>query len=99
MEVLIDYIRRVAGYDWWVVAIELILIGLVVYWAVDFLEGTRGERLFRGVLFILIVGVLVLRLIVRRLQFERLEYLYGGFLVAVLIIAVVGFQPEIRDAH
>lgn len=98
MEVLIDYIRRVAGYDWWVVAIELILIGLVVYWAVDFLEGTRGERLFRGVLFILIVGVLVLRLIVRRLQFERLEYLYGGFLVAVLIIAVVGFQPEIRRA-
>ncbi len=98
MEVLIDYIRRVASYDWWVVAIELILIGLVVYWAVDFLEGTRGERLFRGVLFILIVGVLVLRLIVRRLQFERLEYLYGGFLVAVLIIAVVGFQPEIRRA-
>ena len=98
MEVLIDYIRRVAGYPWWVVAIELILIGLVVYWAVDFLEGTRGERLFRGVLFILIVGVLILRLIVRRLQFERLEYLYGGFLVAVLIIAVVGFQPEIRRA-
>jgi len=98
VEVLIDYIRRVAGYDWWVVTIELILIGLVVYWAVDFLEGTRGERLFRGVLFILIVGVLILRLIVRRLQFERLEYLYGGFLVAVLIIAVVGFQPEIRRA-
>jgi len=98
VEILIDYISRVAGYDWWVVGIELLLIGLVVYWAVDFLEGTRGERLFRGVIFILIAGGLILNLIVERLKFERLEYLYGGFLVAVLIIAVVGFQPEIRRA-
>ena len=60
MEPLIDYFRRVASYDWWVVAIELVLIGLVVYWVVDFLEGTRGERLFRGVIFILVAGVLLL---------------------------------------
>jgi diadenylate cyclase len=95
---LVDYFIRVARYDWWVVAIELLLIGLVVYWAVDFLEGTRGERLFRGVIFILVVGVLVLNLLVQRFQFERLEYLYKGFLVAVLIIAVAAFQPEIRRA-
>ena len=98
MERLIDYFNRVAMYDWWVVAIELLLIGLVVYWAVDFLEGTRGERLFRGIIFILIAGVLILNLVVERLEFERLQYLYKGFLIAVLIIAVVGFQPEIRRA-
>ena len=83
---------------WWVVAIELSLIGLVVYWAVDFLEGTRGERLFRGVIFILVVGFIVLKLIVGRFGFERLQYLYNGFLIFVLIIAVAGFQPEIRRA-
>jgi diadenylate cyclase len=98
VETLIDYFSRVAIYDWWVVAIELFLIGLVVYWAVDFLEGTRGERLFRGVIFILIAGFLILKLIVGRFAFERLQYLYNGFLIAVLIIAVVGFQPEIRRA-
>ncbi len=98
MRTLVDYFIRVARYDWWVVAIELFLIGLVVYWAVDFLEGTRGERLFRGVIFILVVGVLVLNLLVQRFQFERLEYLYKGFLIAVLIIAVAAFQPEIRRA-
>jgi len=85
-------------YNWWVVAIELLLIGLVVYWAVDFLEGTRGERLFRGVIFILIAGFLILKLVVGRFAFERLHYLYNGFLIAVLIIAVIGFQPEIRRA-
>ncbi|MHC4459977.1 MAG: diadenylate cyclase CdaA [Planctomycetota bacterium] len=98
METLIDYFDRVGGYDWWVVAIELFLIGLVVYWAVDFLEGTRGERLFRGVIFILFAGVFILTLVVKQLEFERLEYLYKGFLIAVLIIAVAAFQPEIRRA-
>lgn len=98
METLIDYFSRLAGYHWWVVAIELFLIGLIVYWAVDFLEGTRGERLFRGVIFILITGVLILNLLVERFRFTRLEYLYKGFLIAVLIIAVAAFQPEIRRA-
>ena len=96
METLVDYLSRVAKYDWWVVGIELFLIGLVVYWVVDFLEGTRGERLFRGVIFILVIGVLVLNLVVEQLGFLRLQYLYKGFLIAVLIIAVAAFQPEIR---
>jgi diadenylate cyclase len=96
VETLVDYFSRVAKYDWWVVGIELFLIGLVVYWVVDFLEGTRGERLFRGVIFILVIGVLVVNLVVERLGFLRLEYLYKGFLIAVLIIAVAAFQPEIR---
>jgi diadenylate cyclase len=98
MQTLIDYFRRVANYDWWIVAVELLLIGVVVYWAVDFLEGTRGERLFRGVIYVLIAGVLILNLISELYRFERLEYLYKGFLVAVLIIAVAAFQPEIRRA-
>ncbi|UCE99021.1 MAG: diadenylate cyclase CdaA [Planctomycetota bacterium] len=98
MEILVDYFRRVGMYEWWVVAIELLLIGLVVYWAVDFLEGTRGERLFRGVIFILIAGFLILKLVVGQFAFERLQYLYNGFLIAVLIIAVAAFQPEIRRA-
>ena len=100
VDILIDYLKRVASYgpEWWFVAIELISIGLVVYWVVDFLEGTRGERLFRAVLFILIVGFLVLKLVVNKFPLQRLQYLYNGFLIAVLIIAVTAFQPEVRRA-
>lgn len=98
VETLIDYFRRVAGYDWWVVFIELLFIGLVVYWVVNFLERTRGERLFRGVIFILIAGVLILNLVAEKFGFERLAYLYKGFLIFVLVIAVAAFQPEIRRA-
>ncbi|MBN2561072.1 MAG: diadenylate cyclase CdaA [Phycisphaerae bacterium] len=96
MDTLVDYFSRVARYEWWVVVVELVLIGLVVYWVVDFLEGTRGERLFRGVIFILVAGVLVLNLVVERLPFDRLQFLYKGFLIAILIVAVAAFQPEIR---
>jgi len=95
---LIDYLRRVATHEWYWVAIELILIGLVVYWIVDFLEGTRGERLFRAVIFILIVGVLVLKLLVGRFPLERLQYLFNGFLIGVLIVTITAFQPEVRRA-
>lgn len=102
MDTLIDqiylYFNRVADYPLQIVAIELILIGLVVYWIVDFLEGTRGERLFRAVIFILIAGFLVLKLVVGQFPFERLQYLYNGFLIGVLIIAVAAFQPEVRRA-
>jgi diadenylate cyclase len=97
VETVIDYLHRVANSnDWWIVGIELILIGLVVYWVVDFLEGTRGERLFRGVILILIIGVLILNLLVHKFEFTRLRNLYKGFLIGVLVIAVAAFQPEIR---
>jgi len=96
VDALFDYFSRIARYEWWIVFVELLLIGFVVWWVVDFLEGTRGERLFRGVIFILLAGVLILNLVVERLPFDRLQYLYKGFLIAILIVAVAAFQPEIR---
>ena len=76
VDTLIDQIRlyftRVAGHGLWIVP-ELICIGLVVYWVVAFLEGTRGERLFRAVLFILIVGFLVLKAAIERCGLQQLE--------------------------
>jgi diadenylate cyclase len=96
VDTFVDYFHRVLSYEWWAVLIELLPIGLVVWWVVDFLEGTRGERLFRGVIFILVAGVLILNLLIRQLPLDRLQYLYKWFLIAVLIVAVAGFQPEIR---
>lgn len=97
-DLIVDYFIRVGQYPQWVIAVELLLIGLVVFWIVNFIEGTRGERLFRGVIFVLFAGSLILNLVVRRYQFDRLEYLYKGFLIAILVIAVAAFQPEIRRA-
>ena len=80
------------------VCFELLLIGGFVYIILSFLEGTRGERLFRGVIFVLLVGTVILYLVVKQFDLDRVEYLYKGFLIAVSIIAVVAFQPEVRRA-
>ncbi|MGA2915442.1 MAG: diadenylate cyclase CdaA [Sedimentisphaerales bacterium] len=96
MDAIIEYFSRIATYNPLIVAIELLLIGLVVYWAVNFLEGTRGERLFRGIIILLLAGSMILKLLIVQFDFERLRYLYNSFLVLVLIIAVAAFQPEIR---
>lgn len=95
---IIFYFERLSSYNPIKVAVELILIGLIVWWVVNFLEGTRGARLFRGVFFILIAGSLVLKLIVEQFDFDRIEYLYNGFVLAILIMAVAAFQPELRRA-
>lgn len=96
MDAILEYFSRIATYNPLIVVIELLLIGLVVYWAVNFLEGTRGERLFRGIIILLLAGSMILKLLIVRFDFERLRYLYGSFLILVLIIAVAAFQPEIR---
>ncbi len=93
---ILEYILQISFHEKLIVVAELLLIGLFVYAIITFLEGTRGERLFRGIIFILIVGSLVLNLVVKIFGMERIEYLYNGFLIAVLVIAVAAFQPEIR---
>jgi len=98
VDTVVNYFLRISNYNPRVVIVELFLIGLVVYWAVSFLEGTRGERLFHGVIFILVAGSLILNFVAERYAFERLRYLYKGFLIVVLIIVIAAFQPEIRRA-
>ena len=38
----------VQAYQWWQVAIELLLIGSVVFWIIRFLRGTRGGACSRA---------------------------------------------------
>ena len=96
MDAIVEYFSRLAIYNPLIVIIELLLIGLVVYWAINFLEGTRGERLFRGVIILLLAASMILKLVIVQFDFARLQYLYNTFLILVLILAVAAFQPEIR---
>lgn len=79
-------------------AVELLLIGLSIYWCVGVLQGTRGTRPLRGVLMVLVVATLVVRLVAGRLGWQRLELLYQYFLVGMAFITLVAFQPELRRA-
>ncbi|MCK5564761.1 MAG: diadenylate cyclase CdaA [Planctomycetes bacterium] len=98
LNAIFDYIYRIGFHEGLKFLFELLLIGIVVYVVLSFLEGTRGERLFRGVISIIVVGTAILFLVVKQFDLPRVAYLYKGFMIAISIIAIAAFQPEIRRA-
>lgn len=88
-------LERVAERPW-VVLVELLLIGVVVYAVLRFLQGTRGARLVRAVLTILAVSFAVVWLIAERFEFERINVLYPYFIFGIFLISLVAFQVELR---
>lgn len=98
MDAILDFFYRMGPHERLVVLFELLFIGLFVYIVLTFLEGTRGERLFRGIIFILLTGKVFLTLVVNRFGMDRVAYLYNWFLIGILLVAIVAFQPEIRRA-
>ena len=93
-----DYFQRLhsPAYNLGHVAIELILIGVVVYACVRFLRGTRGERLFSGVVVVLVAVTIVVKVVAREFGLERVDVLYGPFVTGMFLVALVVFQPELR---
>src|SRR5687767_7250754 len=88
----------VRAYHWGQVAIELVLIGAVVWWVITFLRGTRGARMLKGVAFVLISLYLIVRLVGTQFGLNRIEFLYRQFLIFASVATVVVFQPELRRA-
>jgi diadenylate cyclase len=95
---IMTYLRRLANYDPLVTAIQLFLIGVVVYLVMRFLRGTRGARLVKGAGLLLAGIYLTVRLLPKSEEWLRIEFLYGKFLLFAGVAAVVAFQPELRRA-
>lgn len=80
---------------------ELILIAVAVNWCAGILQGTRGARLLRGLLIVLIVAALTLQLIGVQsdwARLDRLAVLLRYFIPGLAFVALVAFQPELRRA-
>ncbi len=92
---VLDYLG-IGGYSPGVVLVELLLIAAVVYTGLRFLHGTRGARLFQGVLFLVVVSFLVVRLLADTFDWARIRILYQYFMWGVFLTALVVFQPELR---
>ncbi len=85
-----------SGYGPLNVLLEWFLIGSVVYVCVRFLRGTRGSRVFTGVVFVLVAATLLVHLVAEQLGLERVKVLYGPFVTGMFLVALVVFQPELR---
>ncbi|MDO8629581.1 MAG: diadenylate cyclase CdaA [Phycisphaerales bacterium] len=82
----------------WVSLIEILLIGGVVYAILRSLEGTRGARLIRAVLTILVVSFAVVWLIAERFELDRVNAIYPYFILAVFLVSLIAFQSDLRRA-
>ena len=93
-----NFITALRSVPPWQVALELLVIGGVVYWVIRFLHGTRGARLLKGLGFVLITLYLGVRLLGAVLDLSRLEVLFNQFLFYASFAIIVVFQPELRRA-
>lgn len=82
----------------WTDLVELLMIGAAVYAVMRFLRGTRGARLLRGFVLLLLGSTLVLSWIASIFNLERIQTLYPFFTGALFLVALVAFQPELRRA-
>ncbi len=98
MDRLIALFERFATYPWWQVAIELLVIGAVVYLAFRFLQGTRAASALKGLLLLVVILTITSRLVGGADVFQRLSVLYDKFLALVAVALIVIFQPELRRA-
>jgi diadenylate cyclase len=78
------------------IAIEMILIGVVVYAVLRFLHGTRGAHLLQGLVIILMLGFVVVRVLADQFGLERITVLYQPFVWTALLTTLIVFQPELR---
>lgn len=93
-----NFYRAVVAMGWWRVALELLLIGIVVFWVIRFLQGTRGARMLKGIAFVLITLYLLVTFAGNYFELDRLVFLYEKFLLFASFALAVVFQPELRRA-
>jgi diadenylate cyclase len=95
----LNFLNRIhQSYTWWQIAIQLLLIGAVMFWVVRFLQGTRGARMLKGIGMVLVTLYLIGHLVAQKLGLGQIDYLYGNFLVFAGFASIVVFQPELRRA-
>jgi len=84
------YLQRLG----WIDIVDIFLVGLVFFWLLYLVRGTRAVPLLRGVIF-LVIGVVLLSGFIELLAFG---WLIQRALPALLVAIPVVFQPELRRA-
>ena len=93
-----NFITALRSVPPWQVLLELLVIGAAVYWVIRFLQGTRGARLLRGIITLLITLYIGMRLLGAVLDLSRLEIVFDRFLFYASFAIIIVFQPELRRA-
>jgi diadenylate cyclase len=87
---------RLLTYPWWQVAIELIVIGVIVWLIVRLVSGTRAAGALKSAFLLIVVATLLITILGQQTAFARLSYLFGSIVGVAAVGLIVVFQPELR---
>ena len=93
MSTFLDDIRIFLGNVGWRDVLDVIIVALILYQLLKLVRGTQAAQLLVGLVVLLVVD-----LIATALNLRLLKYVFANGGQAILIAAVVLFQPELRRA-
>ena len=85
-------------YDYLETIVELLVIGVCVFFALRFLQGTRGGGVIRGLIVLLVPLAILVTLANSYEYFVRLNFFAKEFTTYVFLLLIIIFQPELRQA-
>ncbi|MDP6380676.1 MAG: diadenylate cyclase CdaA [Phycisphaerae bacterium] len=91
-----DYLHRLYLTVGWRDVLELLFIAAVIYFLYSGLRRTRGARVVRGFVFLLVTTFVVVKLFAEYLDLHRVSWLYEHLVLYAVFAALIIFQPELR---
>lgn len=73
-------------------AVDILLVGLIIYGLLRLIQGTQAVQLLRGVIVLVVMALLIINL----LQLRALSWLIRSSFSALIVAIPVIFQPELR---
>jgi len=77
-------------------ALEILIIAMLIYTLIRFLQGTLGEGIFKGLTFVTILLFFILYWVATELNLRTIEFLFQNLTAAFVVALIVIFQPELR---
>lgn len=78
-------------FQYWKIALELIILWYVIYMMLLFIKGTRTEQLLKG---LVIIGVIFI--ITQQLRLDAINWVLTRLFPISVIALLIIFQPELR---
>ncbi|MGQ9589640.1 MAG: diadenylate cyclase CdaA [Planctomycetota bacterium] len=99
MGTVVEYLRDQMGFLRLEYLVEVLIIYLLIYTFLRFMEGTRGEGILKGIALIILTVPILVTIVAEQFQIlDRLVVILRFFGAAAIPVIVIIVQPELRRA-
>ena len=94
MDTLLQAVATALAQLDWRSLVDILIVGLIVYWLLTLIQGTTAVMLVRGIVTLLLVGTVLANLF----NLTVLTWLLRNSIPALIVSIPILFQPELRRA-